>query len=369
MSRSSVRGWLRSPRRAGRFLPRVEGLEDRTTPSVLTVTTLADDGAGSLRQAVRDANADAAPDVIRFAPNLSGTIALRTGELDVLHDVAINGPGAGRLAVSGSNLSRVVHVEPGAAVSLSGLTITGGNAVKFGGGILNEGALTLTGVNVTGNTASQASAADELFGGAGISNSGTLTIRLSQIAHNTLVGTDPPAAADNAITSGGGGINNDGPSAVLAVYNSVISSNTADDSGGVRNADGATLTLVGDVVADNTATETVGGGLGGSDGRSAFVAGSLFRGNRVLGNSPDGGAGGGLDSESTDTTVVGCTFVGNSAATFGGGLNAFGGGTLRVSASVISGNSAVFGGSSTAPWSAATRPRSTAAASTTCWPT
>src|SRR5260370_844138 len=134
------------------------------------------DSQDALAFSVRAANGDAAPDVIRFAPNLSGTIALRTGELDVLHDVAINGPGAGRLAVSGSNLSRVVHVEPGAAVSLSGLTITGGNAVKFGGGILNEGALTLTGVNVTGNTASQASAADELFGGAGISNSGTLTI-------------------------------------------------------------------------------------------------------------------------------------------------------------------------------------------------
>src|SRR5262249_41373982 len=45
----------------------LEALEDRTTPSTFTVTTLADSGAGSLRQAVLDANAHPGADTIRFA--------------------------------------------------------------------------------------------------------------------------------------------------------------------------------------------------------------------------------------------------------------------------------------------------------------
>jgi predicted outer membrane repeat protein len=325
-------------------VPRLDVLEDRSLPSTFLVMNLADSGAGSLRQAVLDANAKPGPDVIRFARGLNGTIALTSGELDLEGSVAIDGPGADRLAVSGSGHSRVFSVGPGAVARLSGLTITGGNAAKFGGGILNAGTLTLTAVAVSGNTAFQVSATDFEFGGGGISNTGTLTIFHSQISNNTLVGTDPPTASTNAITSGGGGINNDGPSAVLAVYNSTLSSNTADDAGGLRNSDGAVLTFVGNVVANNTATETVDGGIGGSDATSAFVAFSLFQGNRVLGHSIDGGTGGGLGSEATDTTVVGCTFVGNSAATFGGGINAFGGGTLTISDSLIVDNSATFGG-------------------------
>ena len=42
-------------------------LEDRTAPAVFTVTTLADSGAGSLRQAVLDANAAGGADEVQFA--------------------------------------------------------------------------------------------------------------------------------------------------------------------------------------------------------------------------------------------------------------------------------------------------------------
>ena len=46
------------------FLPRLEALEDRTTPSTLTVMNNADDGAGSLRRAIHDAHSG---DTIDFA--------------------------------------------------------------------------------------------------------------------------------------------------------------------------------------------------------------------------------------------------------------------------------------------------------------
>jgi hypothetical protein len=45
----------RSP--AARYVPQLLVLEDRTLPSIYMVTTLADSGAGALRQAVLDANA------------------------------------------------------------------------------------------------------------------------------------------------------------------------------------------------------------------------------------------------------------------------------------------------------------------------
>src|SRR5262245_7825590 len=96
-------------------------------------------GPGSLRDAVARANALAGADAIDFQPGLTGTVTLTGGELDRTDDLAIAGPGAGRLAVSGSNLSRVFEVESGRTVLISGLTI-GGNA---GSGIDNLGTLTV----------------------------------------------------------------------------------------------------------------------------------------------------------------------------------------------------------------------------------
>src|SRR5438093_4521515 len=45
----------------------LERLEDRTAPAVFTVSSTADVGAGSLRQAILDANAAPGADSIRFA--------------------------------------------------------------------------------------------------------------------------------------------------------------------------------------------------------------------------------------------------------------------------------------------------------------
>src|SRR3954466_2153152 len=56
----------RRPRAVARRLV-VEVLEDRCTPSTFVVTTTADGGAGSLRDAILQANAAAGPDRIVFA--------------------------------------------------------------------------------------------------------------------------------------------------------------------------------------------------------------------------------------------------------------------------------------------------------------
>src|SRR2546428_115778 len=98
-------GTIASRSRANRprpgFVPRVEGLENRCVPSVFTVTNLNDSGTGSLRQAVASANAHAGGDVVQFAPGVHGSITLTSGQIDVTDDLAVAGPGANRVTVSG----------------------------------------------------------------------------------------------------------------------------------------------------------------------------------------------------------------------------------------------------------------------------
>src|SRR5437763_980620 len=91
----------------------VAGRRCRAPPSVgtvrqaarsLTVTSALDHGPGSLRDAVGAARNG---DTIVFSPELAGqTIVLSSGELVVKNSIAVEGPGAGQLSVSGDDNSR-----------------------------------------------------------------------------------------------------------------------------------------------------------------------------------------------------------------------------------------------------------------------
>src|SRR5262249_60685639 len=95
-------------------------------------------GAGSLRAACPAANRAAGTDRIAFAPGVRGTIALTSGELSITDHLTIDGPGALRLTVSGSDASRVFSIAAGKVVAIEGLTVTRGRATE-GAGILNNG--------------------------------------------------------------------------------------------------------------------------------------------------------------------------------------------------------------------------------------
>lgn len=80
----------RNPRRKPAARPLIlETLEDRTVPSTFTVSTLASSGAGSLRQAIQEANAHPGADVIQF--DVAGTIELRSALPAITGTVNIDG--------------------------------------------------------------------------------------------------------------------------------------------------------------------------------------------------------------------------------------------------------------------------------------
>jgi hypothetical protein len=231
----SLSSWLRSRRStrsseprsaarpAARFSPQLESLDDRLVPSTLIVTNNLGFGTGSLRDEIGQAQSG---DVIVFDPGLNGqTIQLYSGpydngpiELFVAKNLTIQGPGADKLAIDANNMARAFHIAPGAQVAISGLTIKDGNGKTgaydprphdyYGGGILNEGALTLSGCTVTGNTATDGPVVG--FGG-GVANLGTMTM-----TGCTVTG--------NAAGEFGGGVYNTG---ALTVAGSTVTHNTA----------------------------------------------------------------------------------------------------------------------------------------------
>ena len=111
--------------------------------ATITVTKTSDSGAGTLRQAISDNEAAGGGNTINFS--ITGAITLTSGELLIIKDVTITGPGARLLTVQRSTASgtpnfRIFRVVPpsggSVTVSISGLTIANGfPPANSGGGI------------------------------------------------------------------------------------------------------------------------------------------------------------------------------------------------------------------------------------------
>lgn len=328
--------------RQPRKLLAIESLEERLAPATLTVNTLNDndttlpgDSTLSLREAVKlinsgtiggaghlltaaeaaqvnQTNAFGTNDTIVFTSGLAGgTITLTAsagGEISIAKSMTVNGLGAGVLAISGNNQFRVLKLDDGNAanfnVSLSGLTITAGNAGvnQDGGGILNSETLTLNGVVFSTNTAKL---------GAGLNNAGTATI-----INSTFSGNFTSAGGS------GGGIYNVG---TATLTNSSLQSNSAQFGGGIENL--GSVSIASSTLSANTASS--GGGIDSSG--PLILLGVTLSANVANTN------GGGIFSQGT-ATVTNTTLSGNSAKTDGGGFYNFG--TAAITNSTLTANRA-----------------------------
>jgi hypothetical protein len=153
--------------------------------ATIAVSNGNDSGPGSLRAAVAAAN----PGDTITIPAL--TVSLSSGQIVVGKSLTIAGAGARQTTISGSGQSRVFAVTSG-TVSISGVTVTGGDGFDVpggtageGGGILvSGGALTLTDSTVTGN---QTAGFNE---GSGIAAESTLAVVRSTISYNSGPGSN-----------------------------------------------------------------------------------------------------------------------------------------------------------------------------------
>ncbi len=300
---------LNAPQRRGndmrhrRFRPTLIRLEGRTvlSPTVFTVTGVGDSPSdpqtttsGDLRYCVGLADANTSnPDgsLIQFDPSVFSvpqTITLGSGLVlsNTADQTTITGPAAA-LTVSGGGPSsdfRVFVVNSGVTASMSGLTITDGNTIGWGGGMFNDGTATLTNSTISGNSASV---------GGGLYNAGTAT--LTNVA-----------LSDNSSNSGGG-IENTG---MAILTNCTIAGNLAGSHGsGGGIDDNGTATLTNCTISDNEAPAGIGGGISIDYFSTATLTNCTISGN----SAPDGG--GGIFNQGT-TTLTGVTISGNSATSF-----------------------------------------------------
>ena len=283
-----------------------ESLEDRRMLAVFAVSNLDDAGAGSLRDAISQANITGGSDSIEFvgAAAAGGTINLASQLPTISDALTIQGPGADLLTIdagSGADLAfntqdgfRIFDVDDGDSnteidVTISGLALSGGDTSGNGGAIRNRENLTVVDSIISGN-----------------------------------------AANPNGL---GGGIYSD--SGTLDVSNSTIKSNQVGYGGGIFTRNG-TLNLTRSTISSNVANFRGGGVFGETSmaGQSTVIADSTLSGNTA------GSAGGGLSNQGY-ALINSSTFTNNSAGADGGGIASVGNSITQtfVRGSIIAGNS------------------------------
>ncbi len=234
------------------------------------VSTLADSGSGSLREAISTAGGSLANDVITFA--VAGTIDLSTSLPDVV-TVANGGTltidGGGVITIDGGSLVRIITVATGGHLILKNLSIDHGSDPSGGGGVYNNGVLEVSRCTFTGDQSHNGT------GGAIYNNQGSVTVSDSTFDANTSV----------SIVGYGGAVYN-ATGGTFTIERSLFSGNSAYFGGAAYNV-GGTLTIVNSTFSGNTATET--GGQGGaiySPTGTVKVSNSTF-----VGNDADSGGG------------------------------------------------------------------------------
>jgi hypothetical protein len=226
-------------------------------PSIRTVTTLADAGAGSLRQAIADLHPYDA-DSIKFAANVRGRITLTGGVLTFTQPGIVVGPGAWQLAIHGNDAGRVFIISAGKTVEISGLTVTGARE--------NEAIAILA----LGNT----------------------SLRNCRIVGNNIIATDFPI----------GGVIRAYPPAAVLLENCTVANNSTGFGGGVLGGSGpnsgGTLTVLDCTFSGNTGPGIV------SSGSVTNVLNSTVTSNNTLGY-----AGSGIWQVNPPAVSVGSTII------------------------------------------------------------
>jgi hypothetical protein len=299
---------------------------------IYTVDSLEDTGVaadGSLRGELKAANQHEGPDAIDFAPGLAGTITLAGNGLTITGPVDIEGPGPAALTVrqiAGGHRVFLVKLAEAGAVTIAGLHVTGGSTPERGGDIAytnSEGAKQAT-LTISDCLVDDGSAADE--GGGIASYEAPLTLRDSVVTENE--------------AGGGGGVLVGGKGFTWTIEDTTISGNEAGGNGGGVLAEDGQGRIFASTIAENRAGEVAGGAylaVGPHD--SIAVVNSTIAANGA--DDEGGGIAAFAESSERGVTIEDSTIAGNhggGGAKEAGGLQIFGAVPRPVVDSIVADN-------------------------------
>ena len=279
--------------------------------SILTVTTTADSGDGSLRSAIAQATSG---DTIQFSKKLSGkTITLKSGQLVLDKDLTIDGSDASNLTISGNKASRVFYLNKKKTATIKNLTIANGKTKGAGGGIdtRHGSVLTLENVKLNNNTSE--------LGGA---------LRLGHLAKSTIIDSsfkgNDGTLTDKHKGFSAGAISHNESRGQLIIKGTTFENNKGFNGGAIYSISGVSFVVEDSVFRNNTAENRAGGGAIFTDGVSSknynsglanegkiIIRGSQFEGNRAQG---EGGALFLWGYENDQAIIIDSSFVDNIAA-------------------------------------------------------
>ena len=325
--------------------------------AVILVDTAMDveatDGDCSLREAIDNANDDAAThidclagdsgeDSIQFDAALAGsTMVLDGSQLPLVRDtLTIAGPVTDNptgVVVSAENLSQIFAASSGPAGSPGSFTLTlkdmtlekGSSAIQGGAIAIDNANLSLQSVEIRLSGTQGVSSGGG--GGAIFARQGTVTLHTSSLRDNFVLGNN----------SRGGGVNVENGELVL--MDSLVQGNNTSgdgsDGGGIYVYAGE-LTLLNSHVLDNTTTGQNADGGGIRAYGNLEIINSVVSDNRVEGPSSSGG-GAKIWDYPSEISIFGSTFSGNSATAAGGAIWTDTKGRLTIDSSTFSDNVAV----------------------------
>ncbi|WP_327280851.1 MULTISPECIES: hypothetical protein [unclassified Streptomyces] len=365
-------------------------------PAAHAVTPSVPCSVPDLVEAINAANSTPGADTIRLAHKCTYKLVApdpahpANGLPVITSEITIDGNGATITRAASAPDFRILLVDKTGNLTLNKATISGGRATDCplfpgeavcGGGINNQGTLTVNHSRIVHNSAD--TARDGFFvEGGGIDSDGPATVNDTEISHNTAV-----FSGTTQTSADGGGIANDGPLtlnhtrvtdntvgvpentdsfafgagvapfAEAEIEHSTISRNHASAPGGTAlgavttgnpvPGETTTLEVTDSVIAENTTSAP--GGLAVGGGLATGFPVSLTR-TRVIDNTataPGGTArGGGIHiSRTGGLTLTGSTVRGNTARASGGtarggGISNAAGGTLTADQSHFTRNTA-----------------------------
>lgn len=337
--------------------------------ATLTVTSGADDGAGSLRAAIAAA---VAGDTIEFSV---ATVTLTSAELLIDKSLIIDGGASGvtitRSGALGTPQFRIFKlVGAENEVTLEGLTISNGYpqepSVDENGEpsliVGNGGAVFIEGVSLT--VRNSTFSANQATNGGGIYNDGgTLSVSDSTFNDHTFptnggaiyndggtLSVERSRFIDNNANFGGGAIYNNAGSATL--LESTFSANTSNNrGGGIYNVNG-TLTVLSSTLNANRVSSAESSSIGGgglySEGGVLTVTNSTLSGNEVENTSileGGNGDGGAIFNTGSTLSLINSTLSNNSATHSGGGIYTFNdtSGSLTLANTIVASNTGELG--------------------------